>query len=182
MTDGEPASPPARRAATQAEARALASPVRLRIIRELFDGPLTNSELAARLGRDKATVLHHVRTLVDTGFLEALAPRPGPRGSRERPYRSTGKSWRLSAGPDGEVADAMVDAFVEEVAAAQALAPPDHTRIALRLTPQQYEEFTRRLAEVVEDFADRAPSPDGIAYAAFLSVYRRAGAANPPAR
>jgi DNA-binding transcriptional ArsR family regulator len=59
--------------------------VRLRIIRELYDGPLTNNELAHQLGRGKATVLHHVRVLLNTGFVEALPPRPGPRGSRERP-------------------------------------------------------------------------------------------------
>lgn len=80
-----PASTTSRRPPTLEESRALAHPVRLRIIRELYDGPLTNNELAHQLGRGKATVLHHVRVLLNTGFVEALPPRPGPRGSRERP-------------------------------------------------------------------------------------------------
>ena len=58
-----------RRPATEAEAKALASPLRLRILRLCLDQALTNKQLAGRLGRDPGTVLHHVRTLVATGFL-----------------------------------------------------------------------------------------------------------------
>src|SRR3954452_3801988 len=137
--------PVARRAATLAEARAMAHPDRLRIIRLTFDAELTNKELAERLGRDPGTTLHHVRTLVDTGFLEALEPRRGARGSRERPYRSTGKSWTLDLGPGSPDADtdAMVDAFRAEVREA----PPAErrlTRLALRLSPAQRDELQRR--------------------------------------
>src|SRR5438309_1430220 len=84
-----------RRRATDAEARALASAVRLRILRLCLDRSLTNKELAAGLDRNPATVLHHVRTLVDTGFLVPEAPRRGARGAREVPYRATGKSWLM---------------------------------------------------------------------------------------
>ncbi len=84
-----------RRPATEAEARALASVTRLRILRLCLSDALTNKEIAARLGRNPATVLHHVRTLVDTGFLVADPARRGTRGSREVPYRATGKSWLM---------------------------------------------------------------------------------------
>src|SRR5262245_44839912 len=50
-----------RRSATEAEARALASAVRLRIMRLCLDRPLTNKEIAERLGVNPATTLHHVR-------------------------------------------------------------------------------------------------------------------------
>ena len=60
-----------RRPATEAEARALASAIRLRIMRLCLDRPLTNKEIAERLGANPATTLHHVRTLVATGFLAA---------------------------------------------------------------------------------------------------------------
>ena len=90
--------PEKRRRATEAEAAALASGIRLRIIRLTFAEALTNRELAERLGRDPATTLHHVRTLVDTGFLVAEAARRGARGSREIPYRATKLSWALDFG------------------------------------------------------------------------------------
>jgi DNA-binding transcriptional ArsR family regulator len=84
-----------RRRATDAGARALASAVRLRILRLCRDTALTDKELAARLDRNPATVLHHVRTLLQTGFLAAEPERRGPRGAREVPYRATGKSWQM---------------------------------------------------------------------------------------
>ena len=60
-----------RRPASEDEARALASTLRMRILRLCLDVSLTNKEIAARLDRDPASVLHHVRTLVRTGFLAA---------------------------------------------------------------------------------------------------------------
>ena len=42
--------------------------------------PLTNREIAERLDRNPATVLHHVRTLVDRGFLAREPTRRGTRG------------------------------------------------------------------------------------------------------
>src|SRR5918998_1960858 len=92
---------PRRRPATRDEARALAHPLRLRILRLCLDEALTNRELADRLRAEPATVLYHVRTLVRTGFLASEAERRGRRGAREIPYRATGKSWTLSFEPEG---------------------------------------------------------------------------------
>src|SRR5688572_29522836 len=104
-----------RRPATEAEAKALASGVRLRIIRLCLDRALTNKEIAQRLGTNPATTLHHVRTLVATGFLEPQETRRGARGSREVPYLSTGKSWTLDVHHDRPESrgktQAMLDAF-----------------------------------------------------------------------
>ena len=69
-------SAPPERDATPAEMRALANPIRLRLLRLTLDRALTNKEMAERLGRDPGTVLHHVRVLVRTGFLEAGKVRP----------------------------------------------------------------------------------------------------------
>ena len=87
-----------RRPATIEEARALSNPLRLRILRLCLDRALTNKELAGRLGRDPGTILHHVRVLVETGFLAPTTERRGARGSTERP--------RVPARLDGEIASA----------------------------------------------------------------------------
>ena len=73
----------ARRAATSEEAKALAHPDRLRIIRLTFDEALTNKELADRLGRNPGTTLYHLRMLVATGFVAADGA--APRGEERRP-------------------------------------------------------------------------------------------------
>src|SRR5580765_8370726 len=88
-----------RRPATDAERRALASVLRLRILRLCLYEPLTNSQIARRLDKNPGSVLHHVRTLVAQGFLATEPTRPGMRGSIEVPYRATGKSWQLDFGP-----------------------------------------------------------------------------------
>ena len=80
-------------------ARALASPLRMRILRLCLHDARTNKELADELGVNPGTLLHHIRTLVDTGFLAAGEPRRGSRGAREVPYLATRRSWN-SGGDD----------------------------------------------------------------------------------
>src|SRR6185436_17191183 len=81
---------------TPAQIKAVASPLRLRILRLCNDREWTNKELADRLERDPATILHHLRLLVDAGLIEAMDVRQGKSGAYEKPYRSTGISWQLS--------------------------------------------------------------------------------------
>lgn len=164
---GGAAPPPERRTADDAEARALASSLRLRILRLCLDGPLTNREIAEALGKHPATVLHHVRTLVDTGFLEALEVRRGRRGAREIPYRSTGKSWRLRTPSAG---GHLLETFLAEIAQV----PPDRhdlTRLGLRLPPAQMEELGTRLAALLEEFARRPRDPDAEPWSLFVALH-----------
>jgi predicted ArsR family transcriptional regulator len=156
-----------RRAATDAEAKALASSLRLRILRMCLDEPMTNAQLAERLGRPAASVLHHVRTLTATGFLEALPVQEGPRGSRPVPYRATRKSWHLE---EHRSARPAIEAFLESAAE---LGDDDLrlTRLGLRLDAAGHAELTRRLDEVMQDFATRPPDPDGRPWSVFVAVH-----------
>jgi DNA-binding transcriptional ArsR family regulator len=172
-----------RRPATEAEAKALASGLRMRILRLCLDRPLTNKEIAARLEANPATILHHVRTLVATGFLEALPERRGTRGAREVPYLSTGKSWVLSADdtnvPGG--GQATIDAFLDEIRHIDINRAPEPelrethvglARLGLRLPPAQIAELQDRLDELLQDFADREPDLDeGVPYSIFMALY-----------
>jgi DNA-binding transcriptional ArsR family regulator len=161
-----------KRPATEAEARALASGVRLRILRLCLDQPRTNKEIAEHLGANPASIFHHVRTLVDTGFLAALPVRRGTRGSRERPYLATRKSWTLSMDDSGVSGggNAMIEAFLAEVR----LVDADRaglTRLGLRLTEAQFDELRTRMGEILEEYAARPPEPGGRAYSVFLAMY-----------
>jgi len=139
-----------RRPATAAEAKALAHPLRLRILRLCLDEALTNKELADRLGRDPATLLHHVRTLERTGFLAAQAERRGARGARERPYRAIGKSWTIDVGEDPTQLFASLEAFRAELAESPDVALM--TRVSMRLAPDDLRAFAERLQTLVEEY------------------------------
>ena len=158
-----------RRPATDAERRALASVVRLRILRLCLYESLTNREIAQRLNRNPATTLHHVRTLVDQGFLRAEDPRRGRRGAREIPYQATGRSWTLDLG-DGPERDVLVQAFIDEVGRVPSTEVRS-TRIGLQLSPEHEAELQSRLGAVIEEFAGRPHDPGGRRLSLFLAIH-----------
>jgi hypothetical protein len=156
-----------RRQATDEEAKALASSLRLRILRICLGEGHTNKEIAGILGRDPASTLHHIRTLVRTGFLQPQPERRGTRGAREIPYLATKKSWRLST---PAMDRSMLDAFLEEVALVPA-AELDTTRMGLRLSAAGMAEFSTRLRGLLDDFASRPEDPSAPAWSVFLMVH-----------
>lgn len=160
-----------RRPATPAEAATLASAIRLRIIRLTRLEPLTNAQLAGRLGRDPATTLHHVRRLVRHGFLEALPARRGARGAKEIPYRGTTLSWSLDdVGVDPALPEAMLEAYLDEVTEV-GVAALRQSRLAVRLAPAAAAELRGELEALLEAYAARPEPLDGEAVAVYLSVY-----------
>ncbi|MEO6091223.1 MAG: winged helix-turn-helix domain-containing protein [Umezawaea sp.] len=157
-----------RRKATSEEAAALASAVRLRIIRLTYQDALTNKEIAERLDKDPATTLHHVRKLVATGFLEAQPARSGNRGAREIPYLSTGLSWRLDGSDrDESLSEAMLQAFLGEVADVGPAAL-EQTRLVVKIDPA---ELKSRLHSLMEELAAQPVDRDTPTTAIYLAVY-----------
>ena len=162
-----------RRKATEAEASALASGIRLRIIRLTYAEAMTNKEIAERLGRDPATTLHHVRKLVATGFLAPQPPRKGRRGAKEIPYLSTGLSWQLSTGgvlPDGSTKQAMLEAYLAEVAEL-GQGELDQTRLVIQVDAAGREEFRERLESLLLEFSARPRVPGGERTAIYVATY-----------
>ncbi len=171
-----------RRPATLQEARALAHPLRLRILRQCLDRALTNSELAATLGQKPATMLYHVRTLLRAGFLTELPSRPGPRGTVEKPYRSTGKSWQLDqsmTSEDGAMLRAIFEAVAAEVDEAGPECVLEGTRMAMRLSPSQLAELQAQIAAMIgqypagPEYIARDEDPGTDPYAMLLVLHRR---------
>ncbi len=147
----------------------MASGIRLRIIRLTHSEALTNKELAERLDRDPATTLHHVRKLVDTGFLEALPPRRGTRGAKEIPYRSTGLSWHLDSRDRG-IDQAIFEAYLAEIADV-GFDEVQQTRMVVQVPDEQIAEFETRLMELLDDFMNRPVDPAAKRTALYLSKY-----------
>lgn len=159
-----------RRPASEAEAAALASGIRLRIIRLTYAEALTNKEIAQRLGRDPATTLHHVRKLVDTGFLAPQPARRGNRGAKEIPYLSTGKSWDLSGAGDEALSEAMLEAYLAEIAELDR-GELDQSRLVVRVDAEARREFEQRLADLLDEFKNRSTPEGAEQFAIYVAVY-----------
>lgn len=156
--------PPGARVQRQAsvdELKALAHPARWRILRLCLDESLTNQEIAARMSMSPATTLRHVRALADAGFLVAEPVRPGVRGSRERPYRATGRTWGLVAVDLDEpelvqrVDLAILAAHRAELLEAGPDSGRDLSRGVLRLGPDSMNELKDRMEALLQEFRDR---------------------------
>ena len=144
-------------AETLLRARALASPLRMRILRLCLHEARTNKELADELRMNPGTLLHHVRSLVAAGFLAAEEPRRGVRGAREVPYRATGLSWGSAMPGGGPI---LVETFLQEI---EGLPAEDIniTRLGLKLNSATREEMLERFHTLFQEYKDRGPDVDG---------------------
>ena len=156
-----PPSAKAERQASVEELKALTHPARWQILRLCVDHSLTNQEIAERMSMSPATTLRHVRALAGAGFLVAEPVRPGMRGSRERPYRATGRTWGLVAVDLDEpelvqrVDLAILAAHRAELLAAGPDSGRDLSRGTLRLSPDSMSELKDRMDSLLIEFHDR---------------------------
>lgn len=170
MTDESGRSP--RRSATEEEAKALASAIRVRILRLCRKEQLTNKEIATRLDSNPATVLFHVRKLVSAGFLEPQEARSGPSGAYEIPYRATGKSWQLNLDSrDPRMRSAMIGAFVSEVGQVPASEQVTISRLGIRLTEEGHARLLERVQNLFDEFEAEKPPEGSTHYSLFLAVH-----------
>jgi predicted ArsR family transcriptional regulator len=151
----------------EARMRALSSPFRLRILRLCAFESRTNKELADLLGVNPGTMLHHVRTLVTTGYLAAEPERAGTQGAREVPYRATGLSWRTSM-PGGSFV--LVETFLQQI---EGLSDEelDTMWLGLKLNAEHKAELEQRLSDLIHEFKERGADPDGETYSLFTAFH-----------
>ena len=151
----------------QAIARALSSPLRLRVLRLCAHTARTNKELAILLDVNPGTMLHHVRTLVQTGFLAAEPDRHGAQGAREVPYRATGRSWNARIPNASPV---LVETFLQQIEGLD----PEELQISwlgLKLNAASKAEFEDRLYDLINSFKERGPDADGETYSVFTAFH-----------
>ena len=149
--------PRGRRQETVLEAKALAHPLRIRMLRLCRQQAMTNKQLADRLGIDPGTALYHVRQLTEAGLMIQEPVRTGVSGALEKPYRSTGQTWWLDgpladADPDG--AFAPIQAFQDELREAGPESVQTFDRFLLHLSPKDVQILERRILAVLDEYVE----------------------------
>ena len=152
---------------TDAEARALASPLRMRILRICLHEARTNKQIAEVLGMNPGSTLHHVRTLVNTGYLRAEEARRGARGAREVPYRATRRSWRAHV---PGISSVLIRTFLDEIEGI----PADElevSRLGLKLNEHDAAELRTRIYGLLQEYAARPSDPDGTPISLLVTLH-----------
>lgn len=164
------------RGATAAEAKALAHPVRIRILQALRGEAKTNKEIAEALGTTPGATLHHVNVLLDEGFLKMQEERVGRRGAREVPYAATGKTRILSfqdgSARSADVRNAILQSALEGFSSAPADAQFGEWSVTLHLTPERLAAFQERQNELISEYARDQPTTITAKYGFFGAGYR----------
>jgi DNA-binding transcriptional ArsR family regulator len=204
-----PRSPRARRGAPSlesnvAELRALAHPIRLRLLELFAEAPRTTKQVAALLGAPPTRLYHHVAALERAGLLQVHESRK-VRGTIERwyaaaPQRSFGTAppgveparsakTKAARGPSRAVALTVLEQARRELAAAPrhgiALAPLV-ARLVLRVPPARIPELRKRIYDAIREATSDCTPADGAARdasadarwaltLAFAPVWPRAG-------
>jgi DNA-binding transcriptional ArsR family regulator len=105
-------------------AKAIAHPLRVRIMAELHRGPMSPAEYAAKFGGTLENVAYHFRTLMECDCVRVAAERPR-RGATEHFYENT--QWalfseeefsRLPMAVRGSFSASILSAFMDQAAEA----------------------------------------------------------------
>jgi DNA-binding transcriptional ArsR family regulator len=153
---------------TPEQLKALADPLRNRVLSILCEREATNQQLATALGEPHAKVLHHVRYLLDAGLI-VLVDQRIKGGNVEKYYRAVARWFGIRPGPDllPSIVVGEFEALSQEVAASAALFAaqgerPNWEGRHARLPRERVEEFHRRLLALIAEYwgGPRAADPN----------------------
>ena len=149
-------------AGQQEQLRALAHPVRVRILSLLTGHAMSSAELARELGMKHAAVSYHVRQLDRAGFLEVAETRT-VRGGHERRYRYRAGSGDRGGGHwRGEDPQLVVRAVTGELIR-RLTEGPSHWRAfadaELWVDPGVWEDVRERVRTAMTDLHSAAQPP-----------------------
>jgi DNA-binding transcriptional ArsR family regulator len=142
--------------------KALGHPLRLRVLEMLGDAsdqPLTNRELAERLGVDPGHLHFHVRMLLRAGLIERA---DGGKG-REKPYRARARTVRVAPQlVSSRLTTDLQAAMLDEVMRAFETSETGKFRsaqVTARVTPEQALDLITELVEKASKLEDSSVDP-----------------------
>lgn len=140
--------------------RALAHPVRLRIVSLVWNVPLSAAELSRELGISHALASQHLRRLDAVGLVE-LAEVRANRGGRERRYRAVHGSPLSDQRHEGVrlIAEAMACNLRDRAARREPGAEGVTSDVELWVPPEVWADFRQRLAALFAGLHDAARAP-----------------------
>lgn len=170
--------------------KALADPLRLRILVELGDREATVKEIAAGLGVPPTRLYYHFK-LLQRAKLIRVAGRRMVSGIEERRYRATATSWTIDpeATPvavESGIIGALLSMVRAELELALSSAPttigdpagsvPFLSLTRLVMSQKDVTMFQRRVGELIERFGQDEPTAPGKReYHAVFATYVRPG-------
>jgi DNA-binding transcriptional ArsR family regulator len=159
------------------QVRAIADPLRLRMLRLFAQGPLTTKQVADRLGEKPTRLYNHTRALERAGLVRLVGTRQN-RGTTERYLEAVGSRFEIDErlfqlGRAGSTAEAAAYATASAIlraaagdldrrAARRPEGPePLVAQAALCLTPREYERLRARVVRWVRSLERQRPAGPG---------------------
>ena len=141
--------------------KALGHPLRLRVLEALgeADVPMSNRELAVKLGVDPGHLHFHVRMLLKCGLIQQVAATRG----REKPYRAAAKTLKVAPELVSAGASDLQATVVEDVQKGwNAHADSGRfrfVRIQVRISPEKALEVLSDLVPRFQELEDEDEEP-----------------------
>jgi DNA-binding transcriptional ArsR family regulator len=152
------------------QVKALAHPLRNRILFALGPDGATVSQLAKSLSTNKGNVAHHLAVLEDAALVRR-GPRRQVRGGTEQYFVRAARRLRTPGGSRAGHTAALLQAVAEEIDASPSDALLTLRRV--RMTRAQATALSEHLERVVEGLAEAGPHEPN--HGVLVSVFRARG-------
>ena len=163
---------------TERQFKAISDPVRGRVLDIIRHQPATAKQLADRLGVSPGAMGHHMKALEEAGLAQVVARRL-VRGIVARYYTRTARIFmyqlpgELAGNASVEIVTHARDEFAATIESAGA-SYDDSGQVGFphaRISRQRAAEYEQRVRELIDEFLNEAPDPDGTVYGLVVAFF-----------
>ena len=174
-----PALPPTLRITTEQQFKALADPMRARILVLLQHEPLTTKGIATRLSAVPGTITHHMQTLEAAGLVQVVATRL-IHGIQAKYYARAARIFLFDLPPDVVGEGSAEITFLHEARGELAEALDTYGCAAslgagfphVRLSPERARHYQARIEALLTEMLQEPLDPTGEVFALLVAFFR----------